>query len=483
MKINSILNVLGIFLMLFSVSMLPPAFIAYLYQDSSPLPYVNGFAVTLGSGICLRLLFSSSLYELRTRDGFLLVTLFWMTLCLFSAFPLMMIDHPHQSLTNALFESVSGFTTTGATILTGIDELPHALRYYRQQLQFLGGMGIIALAVAVLPMLGIGGLQLYRAETPGPVKDAKLTPRLTQTAKLLWLIYLGLTVACALSYYLAGMSAFDAIGESFATIATGGFSLHDDSFAYYNSATINSIAIVFMILGATNFTLHYVALLKQNLTHYWQDEEFKTFLGILVMASAIVFSVVVYHDIYGDTSMALVSSIFNVVSIATTTGFLASPLSVWPSFLPVFVLLLGIIGGCASSTTGGIKVMRFLLLKKQISREIQRAIHPQVVIAVKFGKQILPDPVLQAMWGFIAAFIGIFVLLFILLMATGLDLVTALGSLTGCLANIGIGLGQTAQHFADLPTLSKWILIFAMLIGRLEIFTLLVLLSPSFWRR
>jgi trk/ktr system potassium uptake protein len=483
MQFKTTLRMIGVLLMMFSLSMLPPYIIAKCYGDGDSFPFISSFFITLASGIVLWSMFRSYHHELKTRDGFLIVTLFWVVLCLFAALPLMIAPQPHDNLTDAMFESVSGFTTTGATVVAHVEGLSHAMRYYRQQLQFTGGMGIIVLAVAILPMLGVGGMQLYRAETPGPIKDSKLTPRITETAKTLWYIYVGLNILCAVSFHLCGMTWYDAIGESFATISTGGFAMHDTSFAYYHSDLIEVVASIFMLLGGTNFALHFLALQKRNLLGYWRDEEFRAYIYVVTGISVLVAATLVSYQIYHEPLHAFIKSFFNVASVMTTTGFVSAPFGSWPTFTPVIIMIGGLIGGCAASTAGGIKVIRLLLLKKQGDREIQRLIHPRSVIAIKFGDQVLPEHILQSMWAFIAAFIGLFVILLLALMATGLDLLSAFGALSACIANVGAGIGQYSTNFLALTKTAKWLLIFAMLAGRLEIFSMMVLLSPSFWRK
>lgn len=469
--------------MMFSTSMLPPIGVSLWYQDDSPMPFVMSFLLTFLTGLFIWWPFRHANKELKTREGFFIVALFWSVVCLYGALPFMLSAAPHESLTDAVFEAVSGFTTTGSTVINGIDFLSHAIRYYRQQLQLIGGMGIIVLAVAILPMLGIGGMQLYRAETPGPVKDTKLTPRITETAKTLWLIYVGLIVLCCLSYWAAGMTLFEAIGESFATVSTGGFSLHDSSFAYYDSPLIEIIAIIFMLLGAINFGLHFVAVKEGTLKHYVKDVETKTFLIMMLVSSVIVLIVLLASAYFPDPFRSVTKVIFNVISIATTTGYLATPVAVWPLFLPYFIFILAMIGGCGGSTTGGIKVMRMMLLQKQGAREMNRLIHPNAVFPIKFGDHVLSNHILDATFGFTSIYIGLFILLFLLLMATGLDLTTAFGSLVACLANSGQGLGDATNNFSGLNVFSKWILIFAMLLGRLEVFSILILFTPGFWRK
>jgi len=483
MQYKTVLRMIGILLMLFSFTMWPPLLVSVYYGDSSPYPYMLSLIITFFSGLTLWLAWKNEEQDLKTRDGFLVVVLFWVVLSGFASIPMMLADKPHETLTDAVFETVSGFTTTGLSVVSNVDKLPHAMRYYRQQLEFLGGMGIIVLAVAILPMLSVGGMQLIRAETPGPIKDSKLTPRITETAKALWYIYSGLTLACALAYHFAGMSWFNAIGESFGTVSTGGLAMHDNSFAYYQSSMIEWIAAFFMILGATNFSLHFTAFRQFSLKAYRLDEEFTRYIALLVIAIVIVAGVLIYKEVYPTWHLALTKAAFNVVSLATTTGAVSAQFHLWPSFIPVLLMLLAILGGCAASTGGGIKMIRGLLLFKQSRREMHRLIHPNAIMTIKFGKNVLPEPIIQAMWGFLGAFIALFLLLVLLLMADGLALDSAFGATTAALANAGAAIGDVAEGMNTLPTTSKWILVFAMLAGRLEIFTLLVLFTPSFWRK
>ncbi|MEM7407202.1 MAG: TrkH family potassium uptake protein, partial [Pseudomonadota bacterium] len=420
--------------------------------------------------------------ELRLRDGFMVVVLFWLVLGLSGALQLYLAVQPSLSLADAVFESISGLTTTGATVITSIDALPPSVLMYRQLLQWLGGMGIIVLAVAILPILGVGGMQLYRAETPGPMKDNKLTPRITETAKALWYIYLGLTVCCALAYWWAGMTAFDAIGHSFATVAIGGFSTHDASLGYFNSPLIEAIAIVFMAVSGMNFALHYLTFRKRSTEAYLQDEEWRTY-ALMLIGLALVVSIGLYvADAYDGAGESLRYGIFQTVSIATTTGFTTAGYHLWPSFLPVLLLFASFVGGCAGSTGGGMKVIRVLLLFKQSKRELLKLMHPNAHIPIKVGGVPMGGRVMDAVWSFFAAYVALFALMVLALMATGLDQVTAFSAVVACLNNLGPGLGQVGAHYDNISDLAKWILCFAMLLGRLEIFTLLVLLSPAYWR-
>jgi len=408
--------------------------------------------------------------------------LFWTVLAGFGSIPLLLSSNPQLNLTDALFESMSGLTTTGATVLTGIDHLPPSILYYRQQLQWLGGMGIIVLAVAVMPMLGVGGMQLYRAETPGPMKDSKLTPRITETAKALWYIYLGLTVACALGYWFAGMTLFDAVGHSFSTVAIGGFSTHDQSIGYYDSPWILAIATVFMLVSAINFALHFTAVRARRPGVYLKDPEVRAFAGFIITVAAVAVVMLIYWRSFDTVGETLWHGVFQVVSVGTTTGFTTSGYHWWPSFLPVMLIIMSAVGGCAGSTAGGMKMIRAVLLYKQGRREIEKLIHPSALIPIKLGAKPVPDHVINAVWGFFALYILSYVGLSIAMTATGADLVTAFSAVTACLNNLGPGLGTVADNYKDLDNIGKWILCAAMLLGRLEIFTLLVLLSPAFWR-
>lgn len=482
MQIKTILRLLGLLLMMFSLSMLTPLIINALFHEQFWWPFVAAFACTLGTGLILWLSFRRQAQELKIRDGFLIVVLFWFVLCFFASLPFIFALE-HKNLTDAFFESVSGFTTTGASIIKHLDGLPQSILFYRQQLQFLGGMGIVVLAVAILPMLGVGGMQLYQAEMPGPMKDSKLTPRIAQTAKALWFIYVLLTLACTLAYWAAGMDWFDALGESFATVSTGGFSMHDNSFAFYQNNTIELLACFFMLIGGTNFALHFAAFKKRSLKHYWQDEEFRCYLAYLFATSVLVTISLVGYGFFNANQHTLVKSLFNVISLATTTGFVSAPFGEWPSFVPVLILLLALIGGCAASTSGGIKVIRALLVYKQSKREMVRLLHPNAIIPIKFGQRSLPEPVLQSMWGFLSVFSTLFLILMISFMALGNDFLTSFSITTAGLANAGAGIGGISLTFADLSLASKWLLIFTMIAGRLEIFSLLILFSPHFWRK
>jgi trk system potassium uptake protein TrkH len=483
MQFLVIQRILGLLMMVFSSTLLPPIVTGLIYEDGAILPFVEAFFLILVAGFLLYLPVYRHKKELRLRDGFLVVVLFWTVLGMAGGLPIYLSGIYDISVTDAVFESMSGITTTGATVIVGIDELPHSLLLYRQELQWLGGMGIIVLAVAVLPMLGVGGMQLFRAETPGPVKDTKLTPRITETAKALWYIYLGLTVSCTLAYWLAGMSFFDALSHSFSTVAIGGFSTHDASIGYFDSTAIQFIAIVFMLLSGVNFALHFISIRNRSLRPYQRDAEFRTYILVLSVVSVITIGYLQLTHTFDSTAESIIEGLFQVVSIGTTTGFTTAEYHSWPGFLPVLLLYVSFIGGCSGSTGGGIKVIRILLLVKQGMRELRRLVHPNAQIAVKIGKKAMSEKVIEAVWGFFAAYFAISALMILLLMATGLDQETAFSAVAACLNNLGPGLGDVGRNFASINDPAKWILCLAMLLGRLEIFTLLVLITPAFWKK
>ena len=482
MQYSQIQRILDILLMLFSTSMLPSAGVGWFYGEQAREAFLVGFAVTALVGFLIWLPVRRQRNELRTRDGYLITVLFWLVLGLFGALPLYLLELPDLSVADSVFESFSGLTTTGATVITGLDTLPRALLFYRQQLQWFGGMGIIVLAVAILPLLGVGGMQLYRAEMPGPLKENKLTPRIAETAKVLWYIYAGLTLACALAYWAAGMTLFDAIGHSFSTVAIGGFSTHDASIGYFDSPLIEFICIVFMFISGINFALHFLSWRFRSLKNYWHDVECRTYVLIL-LALFLTCCVFLIHFQYFDVWTSIRYSAFQTVSIATTAGFGVTDFSAWPTVLPFLLLYASFIGACAGSTGGGMKVIRVILLYKQGTREIKRLLHTHGVFPVKLGGKPVPDRVVEAVWGFCAVYVFTFAVLFLILLGTGLDFVTAFSALAACINNLGPGLGEVSAHYGGLSATVKWILSFAMLLGRLEVFTLLVLLTPMFWRR
>ena len=476
-----ILRILGVLLMLFSITQLPPLLVSLYYGDLGLLAFAAAFGITFTSGLLCWAPTRHNRKDLRTRDCFLVVALFWTVLGSFGSIPFMLSSDLDMSFTDAIFESVSGLTTTGATVISGLDNLPKSILYYRQQLQWLGGMGIIAIAVAILPMLGIGGMQLYRAESPGPVKDNKLLPRVAETAKALLTIYVSLTIACAIAYFLAGMSMFDAIGHSFSTIAIGGFSTHDTSIGYFDNPIIELIGIFFMIVSGINFALHFMAWRGKTLKHYFYDPEFKFYIGMLLCISIVTVLFLAISNTYAPKE-ALIKGVFGVISISTTTGFSSADFGSWPTFLPFLLFYSAIVGCCAGSTGGGMKVIRIVLIIKQGFRELERLIHPNAVIPIKLGNAKVPDRVIESVWGFFSVYVMAYMAMLLCLLATGLDITTAFTAVGASMTNLGPGLGDVAQTYGSISDPAKWILCLGMLLGRLEVFTLLVLLSPSFWR-
>ncbi len=483
MHFSLIAKILGMLLMLFgTIATMLPIMVSLYYADGSVVAFAQSFVYMFVLGFIMWASNYRSRGGLSTRDGFLLVTLFWAVLGSAGSLPLI-FGSTQLSVVDAVFESISGLTATGASVISGLDALPQSILFYRQLLHWMGGMGIIVLAMALLPMLGVGGMQLYRAEAPGPVKDTKLVPRLAETAKALWIIYLALTVTCAAAFWLAGMSLFDAIAHSFSTIAIGGFSTHDASFGYFDSRAIEFVGILFMFLAGVNFALHFVAWRGRSLSHYLRDSELKFYLLILLVVSTVTISVLNLFEVYPTVFETFIKGLFHVVSFSTTTGFSTGGVNDWPIFLPYLLVYIGMVGACAGSTSGGIKVIRVLLFFKQGLREITRLIHPHAVIPIKLGRVPVRDSVTDAVWGFFAVYIASIMVMMLALVATGVDLITAFSAVAACINNLGIGIAGVAGGFGVLTDSAKWILSFAMLFGRLELFTLIVLFTPMFWRR
>ncbi len=482
MHLQIAFRIVGNLLMMFSVTMLPPLLLSILLDDGVSQVFLTAFACTFGIGLMLWLLFRHNRSEMRIKDGFLVTVMFYLALGSFGAIPFVDPGGIGLSLSDAIFESFSGLTTTGATVITRIEDLPASLLYYRQQLQWLGGMGIIVLAVAILPMLGIGGMQLYRAETPGPVKDNKLTPRIHQTALALWSIYVGLTAACALAYWAAGMSLFDAICHSFSTVAIGGFSTHDQSIGFFNSPAIESVAILFMIISGMNFSLHFIAFKNRSVHHYFADDEVRFYLLMLFSATVVTTLILALNNSAGGLA-SLRMAAFSVVSIFTTTGYTTADFSQWPGMLPYLIFFGAFTGACAGSTGGGIKVMRAMLILKQGLREIRRLIHPNAIFPIKLNRRPVSNNVLESVWGFFAIYIILFLFMQLSMIAFGMDFLSAFSAVGACINNLGPGLGEVTRHYADISDPAKLVLSLAMILGRLEIFTLLVLFTFMFWRK
>lgn len=484
MAFRSIIRIVGMLIGLFSLTMLPPVIIASFYDDGGGRDFFAAFLITLAIGFILWMPNRHSKKDLKVREGFLIVVLFWATLGSVGAIPFLISSSLNMNFASAFFESFSGLTTTGATVIEDLDQLSKAFLFYRQMLQWFGGMGIIVLAVAVLPMLGIGGMQLYRAETPGPVKDSKMTPRIAETAKALWYVYLCLTVACMMAFWLAGMSLFDALGHSFSTVSIGGFSTYNDSMGHFDSDIINFITVLFLMISGVNYALHFsvFSAKKFSLNVYKEDPEVRAFIFIQCFVTAICFTMLINHDVYDSIEHTFSQALFQAVSISTTAGFTTTSFAEWPLFLPVMLVLSSFIGGCAGSTGGGLKVIRILLLNLQGMRELKRLVHPKAVYKIKLGNKALPDRVIEAVWGFFSTYALVFIFCMLALLMTGMDELSSFSATIAMLNNLGPGLGEVALHFNEVNSASKWVMIVAMLFGRLEIFTLLVLFTPVFWK-
>lgn len=477
---RAITRLFGILLTIYSLSFLPSVAVSLMYWDGQWNIFGGSIVITAAAGMLLWLPNARERSELTVRDGFLVVALFWGLLGVVGALPFIL--GLHLGITDAIFESVSGFTTTGATVIVGLDNLPPSILYHRQQMQWLGGMGIIVLAVAILPLLGVGGMQLYRAEASGVTKDEKLTPRITETARALWIIYVTLTLACALAFWLAGMGVFDAIGHAFTTVATGGFSTHDASLGYFNSPVIEIIAIVFMLAGGVNFAIHFVAWRNRSLLSYISDPEVRAY-GLIFLAGSLFVAVSLYWaGAFTGASESLRHATFQVASILTSTGFGTDTFAYWPLHVPLVLVILSFTGGCAGSTAGGIKVLRILLLAKLGLRQLFRLAHPRAVSVVKLGRRTVSEEVLFSVWGFYVLYIVTALVLTVAMMAAGLDLESAFGAVTATINLLGPGLGEVASNFATVDPVVKWLGVFGMLVGRLEVFTLLILFMPAYWR-
>lgn len=485
MRFLSVFNALGAIIFVFGLTMLVPVGVSWWVDDGAQTAYDEAIVITLFAGAALWLATRRrQRVELRVRDGFLLVSLTWMVVPVFGALPLL-LHIPGLSFTDGYFESASGLTTTGSTVLIGLDALPLSINLWRTFLHWLGGMGVIVLVVAVLPLLGIGGRQIFKAETPGPMKENSLTPRIAETAKGLWAVYFLLTVACMLSLWLAGMDGWEAVIHGFTTMGLGGFSSHDASLGHFKSLPIEMVTMAFALMSGLNFATHFLAFRSRSLKPYRQDAEIRFFFGVLaisILALTIYLQPFAVHDGFWPT-MRYVA--FHSISLATSLGLAITDTAVWPMFAQVWVLFLGSFVACSGSTGGGIKMMRAILLYKLVFREIMRAMHPRAVYPVRLGSQVVGETVLHAVLAFSFMYTVVVVSLALVLAASGMELVTAFSAIVATLNNTGPGLNSVgpAGNFAALSDFQKWVCAFAMIIGRLEIFTVLVVLTPAFWKK
>ncbi|MGE5320571.1 MAG: TrkH family potassium uptake protein [Hyphomicrobiaceae bacterium] len=482
-RVLPILHVLGLVVLIFAFTMLLPLGVAFIWRDAALHAYDQAFLITFGSGLLTWLFTRHNKRELQTRDGFLLVVLVWAVLPAFAALPLLNFL-PGLSFTDAYFETASGLSTTGATVLTGLDALPPSINLWRHLLNWLGGMGIIVLAVAILPMLGIGGRQLFKAETPGPMKDSKLTPRIADTAKSLWLVYAAITFACVMALRVAGMSWFDAVCHAFSVMGLGGFSTHDASVGYFNSPLIEAVLIVFMLLAAMNFATHFLAFRSRSLRAYRGDPEVLPMLGLVLISCIAGAFYLRYAGTYPSYWTALRHVSFNLVSVATDCGYASADFNQWPIFVPLWMLFLSCVTVSSGSTGGGIKMIRSLLIYRQSQRELQRQIHPTAVLPIKLGGLPVSNNVVFAVQVFVMLYIGSILALTLIQVASGLDFISAFSAIIACINNAGPGLNQVgpATTYGGLTDFQKWVCTFTMLLGRLELMTLFVLFTRTFWR-
>ena len=484
MRFVAVVNVLARVLLLFAVSMALPWALSYALGDGAQQAFGHALAATLIAALGLWLVTFHERRELQVRDGFLLVALVWTVLPAFATLPLL-LSLPNLRFTDAYFEAVSGLTASGATVLAGLDKLPPSINLWRGFMIWLGGMGVIVLAVAILPLLGVGGSQLFKAETPTPMKDTKLTPRIAETAKGLWLVYVGFTLACIGAYWLAGMSGLDAVMHGFTTMGLGGFSTHDASFAYWNSPAIEAVAIAFMLVAAMNFATHFLAWRRLSLGAYRRDPEAKAMILVLAGAILLVAGYLFLTGVYEEFDTALRYSAFNVVSLATTTGYANTDYGQWPIFAPLVMLFLSSFASCSGSTGSGIKMVRAQILFKQIFRELLRTIHPRIYSPVKLAEGPISNATVFAVLAYLFMYVSSVIVITLLLTASGMDVISAFSAAVASLNNTGPGLGEVgpATTYANLTDTQTWICSFAMLLGRLEIFTLMVVLTPAFWRK
>lgn len=482
--ILAIVNVLGALLALFSAYYLLPILTALYYGEQAELLAFAGCAgATLLLGLALLLTTRRHRAELKPRDGYLLVSLGWLLLTASAAVPFGVIQH--MSVTDAYFEAMSGLSTTGSSVITGLDTLPFSVNLWRHALHWLGGMGIIVLAVAILPLLGVGGMQMYRAETPGPVKDAKLTPRITETAKALWLVYAGITAACFLAFLAAGMGAFDALCHAFSVLSLGGFSTHDASIGHFQSPLIEVLCILFMVIAALNFATHFIALRRRDPGAYRRDPEARWVLLGLLAGVLLATLMVQSAGLYADFWTSLRHAAFSVVSVATTAGFVTEDYSLWPLFVPMLMLFMSSVVPSTGSTGGGIKLFRALIMLKQWFRETVALVHPHAVIPLKVAGQVVSNRVVNSVLAFVFVYFMTIAILTFVMLATKLDFITAFTAVLASVNNAGAGLGQVgpATNYAALSDLQTWICTLAMFLGRIELFTFLILFTRTFWRK
>ena len=478
MNLKSILNLFSILVLFFSFSYVFPIIVSVIFDDGALYIFLKTLALVSLFGVVGLISTRKIKSELSQKDGFVIIVMFWIILSIAGSIPFYLSG---MSFVDSFFESMSGITTTGATVISNIDTLPESILFYRQLLQWLGGMGLIVLAIAVMPLLGIGGGQIYKTEIPGAMGEQKLTPRIKETAQALWIIYLGLTLVCTFLYFIGGMSLFDAVSHSMSTVAIGGFSTHDESIGYFNSTFIELICIVFMLLSAFSFTLHYFAIYKKKPLKYFYDPEFRFFMFVLSIVFLLALMISLLSGYENAPNIKEIA--FHSVSTVTTTGFSISSNSDWPLSLSFLMLIGAFIGACSGSVGGGVKSWRVMIMLNHAYTNIMKIIHPNSVTTLKIGTRSVDNEVATSVWGFFSIYVISFVVLLLAILISGLDLESAFSAVGACLNNLGPGLGVVSENYASISSFSKGVLAFAMLLGRLEIFTLLVILTPMFWAK
>lgn len=480
-RLRVIFHLCGFLVMLYSLTMLLPALMALFNRDRSYLDFLSTFALFFSGGTGLWAITRSPGLQLRTQDGFIIIVLFWLLFSIISAMPFWLNDSLGFSFADAMFEGVSGITTTGATVVESVSELPKAYLLYRAQLNFIGGLGVIVLAVAVLPLLGIGGMKLYQSEMPGPFREERLTPRLADTAKSLWLVYTALGVSCSLAYWMAGLPIFDAICHGLSTVSLGGFSTHSESLGFYQNHAAELVGGAFSLLSGLNFTLWYMALIKRTLKPFKNNAELRFFLAVVTVA-VLITAWQIWHAGMYDATDSLIHAFFLTSSMITDNGLATADYASWPSHTIIFLLIASFFGGCVGSTCGGIKALRFLVLFRQSRHEVHQLAHPRAILSVRVGNSVVSDRVLRSVWSFFFLYVSMTVLLVWLLNMMGYDLLTSFATVAACINNMGLGFGETASTFGTLNDTAKYLMCAAMLMGRLEIYPLLILCSRFFWR-
>ena len=458
--------------------MLVPFMIGVIYSEDNHQIYIFVFIIVFAFGLFLWLLSRGTLKEIRITEGFVITILFWFVLGMIGSIPFVLSG---ITIVDSVFESISGVTTTGATVLTAIEDLPKSLLIYRQLLQWIGGMGLIILVVAIMPSFGIGGSQLFKMDAPGFDSSEKLTPTIRESAAALWKIYIGLTVLCLISYVLAGMDTFDAVSHALSTVSIGGFSTYDQSIGFFNNIYIEIVCIMFMLLSATSFSLHYYSIFHGKRLKHFYDPELRFFFLIIL---GIIIIISIYYLIINNLDLSsLRYIIFQTISIVTTSGFVTGEYSLMPGFVPFLLLVGAFIGACSGSVGGGLKAWRVLIIINQAKKEITKIIHPSAVVTTKIGKKVIDASISEKVWGFFTVYVITFIMLLMLVLSSGLDFESAFSAVGATLNNLGPGLGAVSENYGSLSTMTKITLCFAMILGRLEIFTLLVVLTPAFWRR